>query len=97
MIRYYLGPSTTLLIFNTILSTGIATTILNPLEVIITRYALTDTTLKKVQINRLAHRIYQREGFIGFYKGYGTELVLHVLYALFWIPLYQVMREKYGI
>ena len=47
-IRYFAGPSKFWLIINTLLSTAIATTFLNPLEVLITRYALVDTTKKNL-------------------------------------------------
>jgi hypothetical protein len=96
-LRYFVGPSFEWLLFNTVISTAIATTLLNPLEVLITRSVLMDTSLKKLRFAKVASTIYKREGFLGFYKGYGTELVLHVLYALFWLPLFQVMREKYGV
>jgi hypothetical protein len=48
MVRYFVGPSKVWLFFNTLLSTAIATTLLNPLEVLLTRYALVDTTKKKL-------------------------------------------------
>jgi hypothetical protein len=48
MIRYFAGPSKVWLIINTITSTAIATTLLNPFEVLLTRYALVDTTKKKL-------------------------------------------------
>jgi hypothetical protein len=46
MIRYFAGPSYLWMILNTVASTAIAVSILNPLEVLITRYALVDTTKK---------------------------------------------------
>lgn len=92
MIRYFAGPSKTWLIFNTIASTAIATTLLNPMEVLLTRYALVDTTKKKLVFSLMVERIYKKEGITGFYKGYGTELLAHCLYALFWMPTYQILR-----
>jgi len=85
------------MIINTIFSTALATTILNPLEVLITRYALVDTTKKKLVFSHIVSRIYKREGIQGFYKGYETELIHHVVYALCWLPLYQVVREHFGV
>lgn len=74
MIRYYAGPDLYWLLFNTFISTAIATTVLNPLEVLLTRYALIDTTKRKkaVTILQVGSRLYQREGIVGFYKGYAT-------------------------
>lgn len=72
MIRYFAGPSNYWMILNTILSTAIAVTLVNPLEVLITRYALVDTTKKKLVFTNMVSRMYKREGMQGFYKGYIT-------------------------
>lgn len=92
MIRYVVGPSKFWLIVNTLSSTAIATTFLNPLEVLITRYALVDTTKKKLVFSLMVERIYKKEGIAGFYKGYVTEMLSHCLYAMFWLPTYQILR-----
>ncbi len=97
LIRYYAGPSKLWMLLNTLISTTVAVTMLNPLEVLMTRYALVDTTKKKLVLERMVKRIYKREGVAGFYKGYVTELGTHCLYSLFWMPLYQILREKWGI
>ncbi len=60
------------MIFNTIVSTAISVSLLNPLEVLITRYALVDTSKKKLVFTNMINRIYKREGIQGFYKGYVT-------------------------
>lgn len=72
MIRYMVGPSASWMIVNTLLSTAISTTLLNPLEVLITRYAIVDTTKKQIIFSNMVDRITKREGFKGFYKGYLT-------------------------
>ena len=59
------------MIFNTIFSTIVATTLLNPMEVLITRYALVDTTKKRLIFTQMVKRILHREGVAGFYKGFG--------------------------
>ncbi len=45
----------------------------------------------------MVSKMYKREGIQGFYKGVVTETFNRCLYALFWIPTYQIMREKYGM
>jgi hypothetical protein len=82
---------------NTIASAVIATTTVNPLEVLITRYALVDTTKKKLVLFHMIKRMKQKEGLSAFYKGYVTELLTHVVYSLFWIPAYQIAKDKYGV
>jgi hypothetical protein len=75
----------------------VATSILNPLEVLITRYALVDTTKKKLVFSFMVQRIRQREGIAGFYKGYITEVLLRSFYSVMWLPIFQFMRERYGL
>ena len=80
------------MIINALISTTISTTLLNPFEVLITRYAIFDTTKKKLVLSRMVKKMKIREGYRGFYKGYLTELVHHCAYALFWMPIYQMVR-----
>lgn len=82
---------------NSILSAVVATTILNPLGVVITRYALVDTTKKKLVFSYMVQRIMQREGLAGFYKGYLTEVILSSAYSVLWLPVFQYMRDRYGV
>jgi len=74
-----------------------ATAILNPLEVVITRYALVDTTKKKLIFSSLVKRLWQREGLAGFYKGVLTETLIKSVYSLMWMPVFQYMRDVYGV
>lgn len=97
MIRYFAGPSHFWMILNTIISTAVAVSLVNPFEVLITRYALVDTTKTKLVFSNMVSRIHKREGIQGFYKGYVTELIYNCVYALFWLPLYQTVREKFGM
>jgi hypothetical protein len=92
---YYPGHAASFL--SAIASAVIATTVVNPLEVIITRYALVDTTKKKLVFSYMVKRLWQREGFAGFYKGYAAEVLTHAFYAVLWLPVFQFMREKYGV
>jgi hypothetical protein len=45
----------------------------------------------------MVKRIMQREGFAGFYKGYVTEVVLRSFYSVMWLPVFQYMRNNYGL
>jgi hypothetical protein len=97
ILNFYYGHVRGAMFINSVLSAVVATTILNPLEVLITRYALVDTTKKKLVFSYMVQRIMQREGFAGFYKGYITEVMLRSVYSLMWLPVFQLMREKYGV
>ncbi len=56
------------MIFNTIVSTAISVSLLNPLEVLITRYALVDTSKKKLVFTNRKNKKYKREEIKGFNK-----------------------------
>jgi hypothetical protein len=59
-IRYIVGPSPLWMIPNALLSTGVAVSLVNPLEVLITRYALVDTTKEKLVFFQMAKAIQKR-------------------------------------
>ena len=46
------------MILNTIVATAFAVSMVNPLEVLITRYALVDTTKKKLDFATMVKKIY---------------------------------------
>jgi hypothetical protein len=83
-------------VLNTLLSTITANIIVNPLEVLITRTALVDTTKKELNVKKMLKKVKEREGFAGFYKGFTAKLASTVLYTLFWFPAYDILRSKYG-
>ena len=74
-----------------------AAILVNPLEVVLTRYALVDTTKKKLVLSYLLRRLWQREGLAGFYKGFVAESIIKSLNFLIWMPVFQLMRDKYGV
>jgi hypothetical protein len=79
------------------LAAFLAAIIVNPLEVVLTRYALVDTTKKKLVLGYLLKRLWQREGLAGFYKGFVCESIIKSLNFLMWMPVFQFMRNKYGV
>ena len=85
------------LVLNPVASAIIATTLMNPLEVLITHYAMVDTTQKALVFKHIVRRLWQQEGIRGFYNGFTTEVTLHSIYALLWIPVFQYMRDQYGV
>lgn len=95
-IRFYAQHSLNLTLLNTFVSTVTANIVVNPLEVLITRTALVDTTQKELKILRTISKIREREGISGFYKGFTAKLCSTVLYTLCWFPIYDRLRERYG-
>ena len=83
-------------LINTLVSTVTVNVVVNPLEVLITRTALVDTTKKTLDIKNTVLKLRQREGVAGFYKGFTAKLASTVLYTLFWFPAYDQLRNRYG-
>lgn len=95
-IRYYTEHSFHMTLINTLLSTVTANIVVNPLEVLITRSALVDTTKKELNVVNILSKMNKREGIRGFYKGFTAKLCSTVLYTLFWFPAYDILRDRYG-
>ena len=70
MINHFFQKNTLNLLVNTIISTAVATLALNPLHVILTRYAVFDTTKNPLIFKNIVKKMYKNEGIAGFYKGF---------------------------
>ena len=97
MLNYKYGDRPYSFLYNSPIAATLAAIIVNPFEVIITRYALVDTTKKKLLFGVLLKRLWQREGLAGFYKGFGPEVIIKSLYFLTWMLVFQYMRDQYGV
>lgn len=96
MFRDFYGHSVNLSLINTVLSTTIASLICNPLDVLITRVAITDTSRKKVVYAIKIEKIWKREGINGFFKGTTPKIICSIGYNLLWMPIYDYFRSLNG-
>lgn len=97
LLNYKYGDKPYSILFTSPLAAFLAAILVNPLEVVLTRYALVDTTKKKLVLSYLLKRLWQREGLAGFYKGFVAESLIKSLNFLIWMPIFQLMRDKYGV
>ena len=97
LLNYHFRDKPYSILFTSPLSAFMAAIIVNPFEVVLTRYALVDTTKKKLVLSYLLKRLWQREGLAGFYKGFVAESFIKSLNFLMWMPVFQLMRDKYGV
>lgn len=70
LLNYKYGDLPYAILYTSPLAAFLAAILVNPLEVVVTRYALVDTTKKKLVLGHLLKRLWQREGLAGFYKGF---------------------------
>jgi hypothetical protein len=96
MFRDYYGHSIGTSIANTTASTVLSTFICSPIDVLITRYAITDTSKKKLEFLQKVKRMWRREGVRGFFKGTVSRILSTVGYNIMWMPIYEYFRSYYG-
>lgn len=80
-----------------ILVTALATAIVNPLDILMTRFQIVDSKVEKLSSIKLLKELIKNEGYTGFAKGLGTKAVANVSLSIVWLPLYDHFKGKYGV
>ena len=75
----------------------VATVIVNPVDVIFTRYQIIDSNKEKLSTMKVLKDLIRDEGFKAFGKGLGAKILGNVSLGLIWLPLYDFFKTKYGI
>lgn len=74
-----------------------ATCIMNPLDMILTRFQATDSTKKVLSARCIAKEIIKNEGYTGFLKGITPRIVISCAYSLLILPIYEYCKSQYGL
>ena len=80
-----------------IMSGALAAVVINPLDLIVIRYQMTDTRAEKLQLFSMTRDIIKIEGIKAFYKGLGARISYSMIYGLFMFPVYEYLRTNYGV
>lgn len=75
----------------------VATTLINPLDVIFTRYQIIDSQKENLSTMGVIKDLIKNEGFKGFAKGLGAKIVGNASLGVIWLPLYDYFKSLYGI
>jgi hypothetical protein len=74
-----------------------ATFLVNPLDVILTRFQLVDSKKETLSVKCIVGDLLKNEGWSAFYKGLTPRLLNSSVYGLLWLPIYEIYKAKYGI
>ncbi|KRX08185.1 Mitochondrial carrier domain [Pseudocohnilembus persalinus] len=83
-------------IFVTLASTGIATFLVNPLDLVLTRFQVTDSSSKKLSGRQIVKDLLKDEGWKGFLKGLNARMIYCCAYGVLWMPIYDYFKGSYG-
>ncbi|CAK93417.1 unnamed protein product (macronuclear) [Paramecium tetraurelia] len=84
-------------IIATMISTALAAAIVNPVDFIITRYQLVDSSQQQLSVKVLVQEAWRQEGKKAFLKGLGTRVFQCSIFSIFYFPVYDHFKSKYGI
>lgn len=72
----------------------LACLLINPLDVVITRYQIINESKEPLSTRRIVREIYQKEGVASFLsKGLTSRLTQQIGYGLLWLPAYDYFKS----
>lgn len=77
--------------------TAAATIIVNPLDVIFTRYQIINSKKEKLDTLKIVRELVKNEGIKAFFKGLGAKILGNVSLGVVWLPLYDYFKGIYGV
>jgi len=81
---------------NTICATAIAMAFTNPLDLVITRYQVVDSSVGKLSLKKIVKEIVKKDGWTGLNRGVVFRTLHGCLEACILLPVYEELRKKYG-
>lgn len=83
-------------VLNTVKATMLATFITNPLDVVITKYQVIDSSISKLSVKQVLLDVYRRDGIKGLNRGVTVKCCYRVLDTCIYLPIYEELRKRYG-
>eukprot|EP00331_Platyophrya_macrostoma_P000814 CAMPEP_0176407248 /NCGR_PEP_ID=MMETSP0127-20121128/1310_1 /TAXON_ID=938130 /ORGANISM="Platyophrya macrostoma, Strain WH" /LENGTH=99 /DNA_ID=CAMNT_0017786441 /DNA_START=648 /DNA_END=947 /DNA_ORIENTATION=- len=87
------GESTVLATLAAIASTAIV----NPLDLVIVRHQISDSSQQHVSAVNILKEVVQKEGFLALFKGLSARTYYNIAFAILDIPLYEYFRREFGV
>ena len=72
-------------------------TLLNPFDVIITRFTVASSQFNSVTYSGLAKELITQEGIRGIFKGLPGRLIYGLTHSLVYMPVFEYLRRNYGV
>lgn len=83
-------------VINTLQATLLATILTNPLDVIITKYQVIDSSVSKLSAKQVFLDTYRRDGIKGLNRGVVIKCVYRAFDTCLYLPIYEEFRKRYG-
>ena len=83
-------------LWNTLYATVIAMSRTNPLDLIITRYQVIDSSMGKLSFRKVVKDVYKTDGWRGLNRGVWFRTFYGCLEASLYLPVYEELRKRYG-
>lgn len=80
----------------TLIANTLATAITNPVDMLIIRYQITDSSKSQLSTLNLLKQCFVNEGMKGFNRGLLLRLCYTNVQCLIYLPLYEYLRQNYG-
>ena len=74
----------------------LATLLTNPLDVIITKYQVIDSSVSKLSAKQLFIDTYRRDGLRGLNRGVTVKCLYRVIDTCIYMPIYEEFRKRFG-
>ena len=70
---------------------------INPFDLIMTRYQMVNNQVEILKVSKILKELLKNEGIIALYKGFTSKLFMSLSHSLFYMPVYEYFRVKYGV
>lgn len=77
--------------------TTAATVLVNPLDILFTRYQIVDTKKEVLSVRKIASDLIKNEGKMAFFKGTGAKVIGNASVSMLWLPVYDYFKSRYGV
>ncbi len=84
-------------VITSLVVTTAATVLVNPLDVLFTRYQIVDTKKEVLSTMKIFKDLLKHEGKKGFFKGTGAKVIGNGTISMVWLPIYDYFKSKYGV
>ena len=81
---------------NSLKATLFATILTNPMDVIITKYQVIDSSVSKLSVRSLLVDVYKRDGIKGLNRGVTIKCFYRAVDTCIYLPIYEELRKRYG-
>ncbi|EAR83138.1 carrier protein (macronuclear) [Tetrahymena thermophila SB210] len=78
-------------------SSLLSTFMVNPFDLILTRYQVIDSSKQKLSVRKITKDLIKNEGYIAFFKGLTPRLLISCANSVLFLPVYEHFKSLYGI